>query len=291
MHLRCEPGCEICVTSRVPVPNDILNTNTPRLNPRALVITIFLISWYQVSFSQTDTEKVFSAECNPCADSLTSTTRWGVINSKTKKIVLPALYDQVELLGLSFYWVRQNKKAALFKKEKAITGFIYENKYRPDIGGGALGIVVNGKWGCIDTTGRQILDTKYDWVKDQDGDRGVLKVLFQGKWGVTDLYGKEILPQIYDELVDLELYILEKDKKYHVFYPEGRKLSPYTFEEVYTERGSRSLVKLNGRYGYLGPTGDFVIQPTYDKATNFVEQRAAVSRDGKWDSLTRTVSR
>ncbi|MCO6147301.1 WG repeat-containing protein [Flavobacterium sp. NRK1] len=46
-----------------------------------------------------------------------------------------------------------------------------------------------------------------------------------------------------------------------------------------------SLVKQNGKLGYIDKTGQFVIKPVYDKARSFSEGLAAVKDQKKWGFL------
>ena len=62
---------------------------------------------------------------------------------------------------------------------------------------GLAAVCLNGKWGFIDKTGKEVIPCKYDnaW-KFQDG---LAKVELNGKYGFINPKGKEIIQLIFDE--------------------------------------------------------------------------------------------
>ena len=62
-------------------------------------------------------------------------------------------------------------------------------------------VVLDGKWGFIDETGREICPYKYDWVHDFF--KGFAQVRLNGKWGYIDETGREVVPCKYNWVDDL----------------------------------------------------------------------------------------
>ena len=52
--------------------------------------------------------------------------------------------------------------------------------------------------------------------------------------------------------------------------------------------GARRGMLKEGRYGYIDTHGRLVIQPRYDKASDFTEGMAAVQIDGRWGYIDNT---
>ena len=62
-----------------------------------------------------------------------------------------------------------------------------------------LGIVrLNGKWGVINTEGKEVVPLKYDDVDYFS--EGLAAVKLNGKWGFVDKEGKEVIPLKYDSV-------------------------------------------------------------------------------------------
>ena len=62
-----------------------------------------------------------------------------------------------------------------------------------------LGIVrLNGKWGVINTEGKEVVPLKYDDVEYFH--EGLAAVKLNGKWGFVDKEGKEVIPLKYDSV-------------------------------------------------------------------------------------------
>lgn len=58
--------------------------------------------------------------------------------------------------------------------------------------------LIKGKWGFIDTTGKEITDCIYDEVTDFED--GYAEVKLNNKWGVINIQGKIVIPIKYDSI-------------------------------------------------------------------------------------------
>jgi hypothetical protein len=110
---------------------------------------------------------------------------------------------------------------------------------------------VDGKWGLIDKTGKEIVPPKYD---NAGGFKeGLAKVKLNGKWGFIDKTGKVIVPPKYDDA--------------------------WSFSE------GLAKVKLNGKWGFIDKTGKeivIVFPPKYDFVTPMGFPRRFGSGETQW---------
>lgn len=60
---------------------------------------------------------------------------------------------------------------------------------------GLAGVCRDGKWGFIDTSGREVVPCKYDAVNDFH--EGLALVKLDGKFGYIDKTGCEVIPLQY----------------------------------------------------------------------------------------------
>ena len=62
-------------------------------------------------------------------------------------------------------------------------------------------VYLNGKWGFIDETGREICPCKYETIGGFE--EGFAHVELNGKWGYIDETGREVVPCKYNWVDDL----------------------------------------------------------------------------------------
>ncbi|MFM8234376.1 MAG: WG repeat-containing protein [Holophagaceae bacterium] len=66
---------------------------------------------------------------------------------------------------------------------------------------GLFRVELNGKWGCVDRTGKEVVPLQYDHVGDKITDAEIIRVKLNGKWGFVDRIGKAVIPIKYDEII------------------------------------------------------------------------------------------
>lgn len=91
-------------------------------------------------------------------------------------------------------------------------------------------VKLNGKWGYIDKTGKEVIPCRYDYVESFVN--GLARVELNGKYGYIDETGKEVISCRYD--------------------------AAYAFSE------GLARVKLNGKWGLIDKAGKEVIPCRYD---------------------------
>jgi len=123
-----------------------------------------------------------------------------------------------------------------------------------DFSEGLAAVKLNGKWGFIDTTGKEVIPLKYDYAYYFR--EGLACVILNGKYGFIDKTGKEVISLKYDHV--------------HFFY-EGL-----------------AAVRLNWSYGFIDKTGQEVIPFAYADAGNFKDGLAEVKLGGKWGLIDNT---
>ena len=98
------------------------------------------------------------------------------------------------------------------------------------INDGFASVELNGKWGMIDETGKEVIECKYNNVDDFHN--GFARVVLNGKWGIIDETGKVVVECKYD---------------YIGLFNDGF-----------------ARVELNDKWGYIDETGKEVIECKYD---------------------------
>ena len=114
------------------------------------------------------------------------------------------------------------------KKEPSAQSVQQTKKYawKDEYYEGLASVKLNGKWGFIDKTGKEVIPIKYDNAGSFS--ERLASVKLNDKWGFIDKTGKEVIPIKYDDV--------------------------YSFSEI-----SLALVKLEGKWFYINPKGECVI--------------------------------
>ena len=100
-----------------------------------------------------------------------------------------------------------------------------------DFSGGFARIILNGKYGYIDKTGKEICPIKYDYAYGFSG--GLAQVELNGKCGVINSQGKEIIPLIFDGIEFLSSAIrVVLNYQFGVINYSGEYILPCKYDRI-----------------------------------------------------------
>lgn len=105
-----------------------------------------------------------------------------------------------------------------------------------------------------------------------------------GKWGLKDVNGKEIIPAKFENRPHFVAGVakVKQNGKWSFIRKDGKALKITTpYDEVGNFSFGLAPVKRNGKWGYIDLKGDEVIPLIYDQASEYVNRRATVVKDGK----------
>lgn len=128
--------------------------------------------------------------------------KWGFIN-KENKLIIPSQYEYDEAEYPLFRGGLVNMKQNSFWgyiNEKGEKQIAFKYDYALPFDGETAAVSIDGQWGFIDKSGKEITEIKYSIVdpyfpifKD-----GLLAVKFDERFGYINTKGEEIIPLIYD---------------------------------------------------------------------------------------------
>jgi hypothetical protein len=232
----------------------------------------------------------------------------------TGKEILPIIYDEIYHREI---WccvaVRiGNKIGVVHRLGKVLIPVKYEDLARSGEGeeGGKIMALppptkakLNGKWGYLDSSGKEITPFKYDKINTPCYCLTRIPVKYKGYWGFIDRSGKEVGEFIYSNIQSTEqlFFIGEKTNKegngrLGIIDPiQGKAITPFVYENIipldfFDSTGVIAAVKLNNRWGFIDNKGNQLVKPKYD----FEEIKpydcglAAVQKDGKWGFISKT---
>lgn len=160
--------------------------------------------------------------------------KWGIINIKGEEITA-LKYDYMQQSNASYILCLKGKdKMTLIDENKKPIednplGYFSDTLSYFDETGIAK-VCMDGKWGFIDKTGKEISEIKYDYVFFFS--EGMARVLLNGKWGFINEFGMEVIPLIY--------YF--SDKAFEKIPVCGNALSQNHYKPVYIDKAGNPII-------------------------------------------------
>ena len=127
--------------------------------------------------------------------------KWGFID-KTGKEVIPLKYENANNFYKGLAWVKLNGVwLCINTSGKVVVQSKFENVYPFDKEGFAA-VKINGKVGFINGLGKLVIPEKYDY--SYSFSEGMAAVCLNNKWGYINKTGKEVIPLIYSYVQNFE---------------------------------------------------------------------------------------
>ena len=133
-------------------------------------------------------------------------------------------------------------------------------------------VAVDYKWGIIDEKGNELCDIKYEDAILPYHYEGFYKVKYGGKYGFINTDGKEIGSIKYDSVASFNngFAVVELNGKIGFIDKKGKEICEITFDEVNEfDKNKTASVKKNGKWGIIDSNGNIVCNFKYDEITYF----------------------
>jgi hypothetical protein len=214
--------------------------------------------------------------------------KWGYINTEGK-LIIPAKYKKLTHF--------KNDRAFVMDEEKNIYLInpqgeeIDLNELKLDnfkeFSKGLARVVVNGKWGFINTEGKMAIEAKYEKVGNFQNGLAWVR-LGKGKTGYINKQGEIVVDPVYDAVKDFDPasgLALVKAKKEWFYIDKDRR--EYRFDIYKFNDFSEGLLRADkssdrGKYGFLNSKGEWVIEPKFESADDFKSGICRVKENGLW---------
>jgi hypothetical protein len=139
----------------------------------------------------------------------------------------------------------------------------------------------------IDHQGNRLIPARYDSIGEYVH-YGIRTVKRHGKYGFLDTTGREVLPPAFDDIDYDSSYFwgnrrrVGQDGRFgFVDTYTGRLVVPLHYEGSLPSRDSTCWLKLNGKWGLVSFSGRTIIPFQYDQVSSFTEGLARVDKDGR----------
>lgn len=146
------------------------------------------------------------------------------------------------------------------------------------------------RWGYIDTSGRVVIDFRFDHASQFNEGLGLVKV--GGQYGFINMSGDIVIePQFGDESQPF------REGLAMVQAPTGKcgfidRFGRYAIEPIYdwAQPFSEGIapIRVCGEYGYITRDSKYLVKPLYDHAEWYSEGYASVSKGDDWYYLNKS---
>ena len=154
------------------------------------------------------------------------------------------------------------------------------------------------KCGLIDTSGKEILAPKYDYIYPFENGVAVVSVYDEEELcGLIDTTGKEIVAPKYGFIGFSEglavVRVGDYDTgKWGVIDATGKEIAAPQYDRVWDFKGGAAPVRVGdwdtGKYGFIDTTGKEIVALTYDNIGWFSDGLAGVMVGEKWGFIDKT---
>lgn len=244
--------------------------------------------------------------------------QWFIYNNSFKEKAGP--FIQIDDEGLAFWAQNTDKMWGLLDK---VTGRWLSKPQYDEVSffkNGFAPVQRNGKWGCINTDGKEVINAQYDligninsgyayyqkngmfgfvningkeigptqWENAGDFSQGVAAVQLGGKWGYLDSLGNlAIRPKFFaaEAFSDGLAVVAFDEKKWTVIDQKGDPIFNKKHQNIDKNGFSDSLLWVQdnrNRWGAVNRIGEEIIAHQYDSITPFAQGKAWVAIDKKW---------
>lgn len=171
---------------------------------------------------------------------------------------------------------------------KIIIEPLYDNLYvMPGIKRVAV-VEKDGKKGLVDITmGETIIDTQYDMITPCTDDIkcGYIVKDSNNKYGLVGHDKKQVLECKYDEIKNVAsdtYYCVRENNKLEIVNSLGQVIVDNGFDDVKELNSENFVIVKDGKYGVMSVSGDIIIEPGYEEIKYAFNNFYIAKKDGKY---------
>jgi hypothetical protein len=151
----------------------------------------------------------------------------------------------------------------------------------------------NDRWGLLNLDGRVVLDADFDQTIHYCADSGRLDAYKNKEWFYFKADGRPLQPtdgRLVNAPCGGVLYTLKIGDKFGLVDADSRPLTPVHFDAVIPVGPDVRNVKIDGKWGRIGPGGHWLLEPRFDYVSGGTDifvasidgKRGFMRSDGSW---------
>lgn len=178
---------------------------------------------------------------------------------------------------------KNNKYGVIDKIGKEIVNIKYEDKCLKRFENGLIGIKKGNKWTVLNENGKIVSSKQYDTLEDCGGD--IICISINKKYGLMDKTGQEVIETIYDSgstrYLDgghgpmgsspnkTKIVILKKENENFIFDNKGKEISRNEYQQINDFYYDCAPVKINNKWGFINNEFKLIVPAKFDRVTKF----------------------
>lgn len=126
----------------------------------------------------------------------------------------------------------------------------------------------DGKWGLLDTKGKELLPPQYDKIEPSEPHSQWLTIQLNGKKGVETMNGKTVLEARFEFIRGIPgcNFVVRDSGKYRIINKKNEVLLPLEFDSVRIRSDGRLMVvRRDGRFGMVNFKGEILLPVEYEQ--------------------------
>lgn len=233
--------------------------------------------------------------------------KWGIIGTNGETVInpmyqeIPIVIDKSKDVFLFTYDINEEDgtyktKAVNKNNEQLFTNYNkvealenYDSAENVWYEKNVLKVEKDGKWGLIDTNGKEISEIIYDNIKTLKGIQNSIIVEKEGKYGLLNCNGVKILDTNYSEILNfgddyINGYITKnQDGKFGIVNVSGEQVLENNYEEIYNIYSDKYFViGENGNQQLINKDKEKVITENFDEIKQITSTGVIYVKDGKY---------
>ena len=233
--------------------------------------------------------------------------KWGIIGTNGETVInpmyqeIPIVIDKSKDVFLFTYDINEEDgtyktKAVNKNNEQLFTNYNkvealenYDSAENVWYEKNVLKVEKDGKWGLIDTDGKEISEIIYDNIKTLKGIQNSIIVEKEGKYGLLNCNGVKILDTNYSEILNfgddyINGYITKnQDGKFGIVNVSGEQVLENNYEEIYNIYSDKYFViGENGNQQLINKDKEKVLTENFDEIKQITSTGVIYVKDGKY---------
>ena len=233
--------------------------------------------------------------------------KWGIIGTNGETVInpmyqeIPIVIDKSKDVFLFTYDINEEDgtyktKAVNKNNEQLYTNYNkvealenYDSAENVWYERNVLKVEKDGKWGLIDTNGKEISEIIYDNIKTLKGIQNSIIVEKEGKYGLLNCNGVKILDTNYSEILNfgddyINGYITKnQDGKFGIVNVSGEQVLENNYEEIYNIYSDKYFViGENGNQQLINKDKEKVLTENFDEIKQITSTGVIYVKDGKY---------
>lgn len=233
--------------------------------------------------------------------------KWGIIGTNGETVInpmyqeIPIVIDKSKDVFLFTYDINEEDgtyktKAVNKNNEQLFTNYNkvealenYDSAENVWYEKNVLKVEKDGKWGLIDTNGKEISEIIYDNIKTLKGIQNSIIVEKEGKYGLLNCNGVKILDTNYSEILNfgddyINGYITKnQDGKFGIVNVSGEQVLENNYEEIYNIYSDKYFViGENGNQQLINKDKEKVLTENFDEIKQITSTGVIYVKDGKY---------